>query len=64
MGRPKCPNHGCELDPTDNKRVGICPISGYHFQVDIDDKGGLVSKDKFGRIMQEFIVTPLDGEGG
>jgi hypothetical protein len=59
--RPKCPNHTCEMDPTDEPRIYICPISSAEFEVDVDGSQKKKKIDKFGAPMTEFIVTPLDG---
>lgn len=64
MSRPKCPNHTCEMDKTNVAKIYICPISGYRFEVNVDDKDSKVKKDKFGRVMKSFDVKPLDGKDG
>ena len=64
MARPKCPNHTVEMDPTDNPRMWICPISGARFEADVDNKGGVKKKDKFGRPLVEFKVTAVDDDQG
>lgn len=64
MSRPKCPNHTVEMDPTDEKRIWICPISGARFEVSIDDQQKEQKKDKYGRLMQEWKLVPLDGADG
>lgn len=60
----RCPNHDVPLQPSGEKQIGICPISGYRFQVAIDDMETETKVDKFGRIMKDVKVIPLDGEGG
>ena len=64
MGRPKCPNHGCEMDKTNTPRTFICPVSGYRFDCDVDAQAKTVKRDKYGRPLTSFTVTPLDGSGG
>jgi hypothetical protein len=64
MSRPKCPNHTVEMDPTDQRRMWICPISGAHFEADADFQDKVKKFDKFGRPMQEWKVTQTDGTGG
>lgn len=64
MNRPKCPNHGCEMTKTDEKRIYICPISGYRFQVDVEEDESKKRIDVYGREIIEFKLTPLDGIGG
>lgn len=38
--KPSCPNHGCPLDgcgfPLPKKGVGVCPVSGYHFEFEAE----------------------------
>lgn len=36
MSRPRCPNHHCELTPTDEPRWWICPISDAQFECSVD----------------------------
>jgi hypothetical protein len=60
----KCPNHDVPLQPSNEKQVGICPISGYRFKVAIDDMEGTTKIDKFGNIKKDVKVIPLDGEDG
>lgn len=55
---PKCPNHGCALEgcgfPLPRKGEGICPVSGAHFEfeVDIAESSTEVKKDKDGNIIK------------
>lgn len=60
----RCPNHQVRLQSSGTPGIGICPISGYRFAYEADDTSGTVKIDKFGRKIQDFKVTPLDGVGG
>lgn len=60
MSRPKCPNHGCEMQATEERRIYICPVSGYDFECDVADKEGQIKFDKFGKEMVEWIITGDD----
>jgi len=62
MARPKCPGHHCEMEPTNNPRIYICPISGWKFECDVDEQSTRTKLDKFGRIMKNFKVAPVGGE--
>jgi hypothetical protein len=62
--RPRCPNHLVELDPTDNLRIGICPISGARFQVDVDVATSEIKLNKDGHPIHQLTVVPLDGVEG
>jgi hypothetical protein len=64
MSRPKCPNHAVEMERSDEPRIYICPISDARFECATDDQSKKTKFDKFGNPMQEYEVTPLDGEGG
>lgn len=64
MSRPKCPNHTCEMSPTDNMRIWICPVSGARFECDVETQAKDIKLDKWGKPMAAFTVTPLDGSGG
>jgi transcription elongation factor Elf1 len=64
MNRPKCPNHGCEMNKTDNKSIYICPISGARFEVSVEENESKKKVDINGREILEFKLTPLDGIGG
>lgn len=57
MARPKCPNHGCEMQATDERRIFICPVSDYPFECDVADQEGKIKIDKFGNPMTEWVVT-------
>lgn len=64
MARPKCPNHTVEMTPTDERRIFICPVSDARFECDVEDQEAEVKRDKFGKEIIEWIITPLDGDGG
>lgn len=64
MSRPKCPNHTCEMSPTDNRRIWICPISGADFECDVDTQDKNIKLDKYGKPMASYKVTQVDGNGG
>lgn len=57
MSRPKCPNHGCQLQATDERRIFICPVSDYPFECDVSDQEGKIKIDKFGNKITEWVVT-------
>lgn len=68
---PRCPNHQVPLEDLQRtgpgEGVGICPISGCHFEYKADDNEAKSNKkiDKFGNIKKsDYTITPLDGEGG
>lgn len=65
MSRPKCPNHVVEMDPTDEPRIWICPVSTARFECDVDIQEGerKMKKDKFGKLVPdtEWKITPGDG---
>lgn len=62
--RPKCPNHHCEMDKTNERHIWICPISGARFEVETEDIGTEKKYDKFGNEMTSYKLIPLDGQGG
>lgn len=64
MSRPKCPNHACEMQATDERRIFICPISGARFECDVEEQEKDIKFDKYGKPMVEWKLTPLDGDGG
>jgi hypothetical protein len=49
---PRCPNHRVPLTRTNERNIGICPISGCRFEFKADDKE------------HSAKITPLDGVGG
>lgn len=59
---PLCPNHQCELTPTDNPVVWICPMSDARFGCDVDNAEKTVSINAHGELEERFEVVPLDGE--
>lgn len=64
MSLPKCPNHGVSMNKTDERRVWICPISGYRFEADSDENEATQKIDKYGRPIVEWKLKALDGNGG
>lgn len=64
MSRPKCPNHSCEMQATDERRMFICPISGAFFECDVDTQDKETKIDKYGRPMVGYKVTQADGGTG
>lgn len=68
MSRPRCPNHGVEMDPTDNRSMWICPISMARFEAHVDwqDKNQEYQKNKFGKLVpkDEWKITQADGGVG
>lgn len=62
MSLPKCPNHGCQLNKTGEKRLWKCPVSSAIFEADADDQSKEVKYDKFGKPLQEWKVTSLGEE--
>lgn len=64
MARPKCPNHGCEMQYSGSPRIYICPVSNARFECDADGQETEMKIDKFGKPMVQYKVTPLDGDGG
>lgn len=65
---PKCPNHLVPLTRTDERGIGICPVSGYTFSYEADEQESdtKVAYDKFGNVIkqQAYKVVALDGDGG
>lgn len=65
---PRCPNHNVPLTRTNERNIGICPISGYRFSFEADDTGqeSKIRYDTFGNAVKEEVykLTPLDGAGG
>lgn len=63
--KPKCPNHGEPLEgcgfPLPQKGVGICPVSGYPFEFEVETDEETVQKDKFGNIVKK-LDWKLTGE--
>lgn len=51
---PTCPNHGCALEgcgfPLPAKGEGICPVSGAHFEFEVDTDDMKLGKDKNGNV--------------
>jgi len=62
MSRPKCPNHTVEMSPTDQPRMWICPVSGAHFEADVDAAQKERKVDVFGRPYETWTVTDLGEE--
>lgn len=60
MSRPKCPNHGCEMQGTDERRIYICPISGADFECDVEDQQAEKKFDKFGQPKVEWVIKGDD----
>lgn len=65
---PRCPNHLVPLTRTNDKGIGICPVSGYRFRYKADEseKDTKVKYDKFGNTKEEqgYKMISLDGDGG
>lgn len=63
---PKCPNHAVPLQLTNDKGVGICPISGCYFNYSYSENEGSseVKTDKYGKLYLEPIVKQVDGGTG
>lgn len=59
MSRPKCPNHGVEMERTEERRIYICPISDAQFECDTEDQEGQIKYDKFGN---EIAVWTISGD--
>lgn len=57
--KPKCPNHGCELEacgfPLPKKGTGVCPVSkcSFDFEVEIDEAPDRMVKDKNGNMVKK-----------
>lgn len=69
VGGPRCPNHHVPLTRTNERRIGICPVSGYRFAFEANDKEKerKYKVDLTGNLIptnDEFKITPLDGDGG
>lgn len=60
--RPKCPNHTVEMDPTDNPRYWVCPVSSARFEVEVDLESEETKLDLWGNPMTTFKITPLGEE--
>lgn len=62
---PKCPNHGVPLIKTNDKGVGICPISSARFAYDADEaeKNAKLKLAAGGKYILEadWKVTHIDG---
>lgn len=65
---PQCPNHHVPLIKTNDKHIGICPISQYRFSYNSEDgeKKKKLRKTAFGTVEEvpDFDVKPLDGNDG
>lgn len=63
MSRPCCPSShpGVEMQPTNNKRIWICVISDARFEVEVEEQGKDMKKDKWGRMKPKYKITQLDG---
>ncbi len=60
MSRPKCPNHAVQLEPTDQKRLWICPISDAEFECEVDSANSKKKVDLYGNIVTEWVVEGED----
>lgn len=54
---PPCPNHGCPMLKTGDRRRYQCPISQALFDVEVDESKGQIIKDKWGNTMTTYIIT-------
>lgn len=61
---PKCPNHLVPMQYSGTPRIYICPVSSARFECDDELSSAEQKRDKFGRLIKEFKITPLDGEDG
>lgn len=65
---PKCPNHLVALDRTNERGIGICPVSGYRFSYKAEEQEHdyKIIHDKFGNAIkqQTYKIVSLDGNGG
>lgn len=66
--RPRCPNHKCEMNKTDNMRIWICPQSGARFECDVNAGSGKKRQviTAGGQLVEvtDYEMKPLDGQGG
>jgi hypothetical protein len=54
-GKPCCPNHGCPLDcgfPMPTAGVGVCPVSGAHFEFRAEVDEDTMVQDKSGNLIK------------
>lgn len=63
VGTPKCPNHGCGMNPTDDLRIWICPISDARFEADCTPQGICTVQHKDGTITEERRMLQISGQG-
>jgi len=65
-GKPCCPNHGEPLEgipqPMPNKGTGVCPVSGYSFEYEVDTANSVAQKDKFGNVSYEYDINIIGNE--
>lgn len=45
------------MDPTDNTRIWICPVSSARFEAEVDQTEGEVQVDKYGNPMQGYTIV-------
>ncbi len=59
-GKPRCPNHGCELEglpfPLTEKGTGRCPVSlcTFEYQIKLDKSETEMTVDKFGNKIKKM----------
>ena len=59
---PCCPNHGCELELTQDLGIGICPISRCRFEYSAEVLEQERSYDKFGNEQRTWKMVSIDGD--
>lgn len=52
------------MDRTDTPKTWICPVSGAHFECEVDEAKGEIRLNKFGQPMVSWTVTQADGGTG
>lgn len=62
MSRPKCPNHGCEMQYTGTPRIYQCPVSDAFFECDVDEQSTEIKYDKFGNEIVEWTIKGNEEE--